>query len=182
MTAIPFRQSRAFIRGREAEQRVAAWLQGRGWYIIPSYDYSGEHGDKAPKIQGAAEGIVLPDLGIARAGQMKWAEVKAKAGPTFTVTTHTYDHGIGYRKWQHYRRVQQETGCHVWLFIVEECTQLLLAESLDKLGDGRLYDDNKMDPGGMVFWPRLVFGSKLLLAAIPGLFDPAVPVAFEVEP
>jgi hypothetical protein len=180
--ATKFRESAEFLRGRDAEQLVAAYLQGRGWYIIPSYDYSGEHGDKAPTIQGAHDGIVLPDLGIAKAGMMKWAEVKAKGGPTFTLKTKTYDHGIGYRKWCHYLRVQQETGCHVWLFIIEECSQILLAESLDVLGDGRRYDDNKMDKGGMVFWPRESFSCRVMLDAIPGLFDPKKPLPFESQP
>ena len=88
--------------------------------MIPCYDYSGEGGNKAPRIQGQSDGIILPDLDIARSGSRKWAEVKAKYGPTWTVKTHTYDHGIGYRKWQHYRRIERETGCHVWLFIIEE--------------------------------------------------------------
>src|ERR1700686_3532637 len=130
----PFRDRPEYLRGREAEQMVAGILQRRGWFVIPSYDYSGEHGDKAPKIQGAHEGIVLPDLGVAGKGIMKWAEVKAKAHADFTLLTHTYDHGIGLRKWAHYRRVQRETGCQVWLFLFEEDRQLLLIESLDRLG------------------------------------------------
>lgn len=154
-------------------------LQGRRWYIIPSYDYSGPDGDRAPKIQGAHDGIVLPDLGIAQAGNMKWAEVKAKGRPTFTRKTGTYDHGIGYRKWCHYIRIQKETGVHVWLFIIEEDTQRLLAESLDVLGEGRRYDDNKMDLGGMVFWPREKFRCRIALDSIPGLFDPKKKLPFE---
>jgi hypothetical protein len=177
--AMPFRQSPEFLRGRDGEQKVAAWLQGRGWYIIPSYDYAGPDGEKAPKIQGAHEGIVLPDLGIAQAGRMRWAEVKAKGAPTFTLKTKTYDHGIGFRHWCHYLRVQKETGCHVWLFILEENSQQLLAESLDILGDGRVYDDNKMDPGGMVFWPRERFSNRVSLNSLPGLFDPKKKLSFE---
>ena len=177
--ATPFRQRAEFIRGRDAEQWVAGLLQKRGWYIIPSYDYSGEHGDKAPKIQGAKDGIVLPDLGMARSGILKWAEVKAKAHADFTLKTHTYDHGIGLRKWSHYKRVQRETGCQVWLFIIEEDRQLLLVESLDRLGVGRPYNGDKMDYGGMVFWPRTTFSTRIAIDEIPGLFDPRKPLSFE---
>lgn len=177
--ATPFRQSPEFIRGRKAEQLVAEFLQRRGWYIIPSYDYSGEDGNKAPVIQGAHDGIVMPDLGIAKKGVLKWAEVKAKGHADFTLITHTYDHGIGFRSWCHYQRAQKETGCHVWLFIIEEDTQILLAESLDVLGVGRRYDGDKMDPGGIVFWPRTAFRCRLTLHAIPGLFDHKEPLPFE---
>jgi hypothetical protein len=175
----PFRQSSAFLRGREAEQRVAVFLQRRGWYVIPTYDYSGEDGNKAPKIQGSSDGFVIPDLDIAKAGSRKWAEVKAKAGPSFTCKTQSEDHGIGYRKWLHYKRCQRETGCHVWLFIIEESTQILLAESLDVLGDGRLYSGDKMDKGGMVFWPREAFRCRVQLNSLPGLFDTKAPLPFE---
>lgn len=175
---LPFRLRPEFLRGREGEQRVAAWLQARGWYIIPAYDYGGPDGDFAPKLQGSHDGIVLPDLGMTRNGQLKWAEVKAKWAPTFTVKTQTVDHGIGYRSWRHYLRFQLETGCHVWLFILEESTQTLLAESLEQLGEGRHYDGDEMDPGGMVFWQRDAFG-RYVLDTLPGLFDASIPLAFE---
>lgn len=178
--ANPLRHTPEFLRGREGEQRIAEFLKQRGWYIIPSYDYSGPDGDKAPKIQGAHEGIVLPDLGIARSGRLKWAEVKTKHAPTFTIQTHTTDHGIGYRNWLHYRRCQQETGAHVWLFILEECSQEILFQSLDVLGRGRVYTGDRMDRGGMMFWQRDAF-MKCVLDALPGLFDEAGPLGFEID-
>jgi hypothetical protein len=174
-----FRERAEFLRGRVAEQIVATFLQQRGWYIIPSYDYSGEDGNKAPRIQGLYNGFVLPDLDIAKVGHRKWAEVKAKGRPTFTRITQTYDHGIGYRKWNHYRQIQQLTGCHVWLFIIEENSQLLLAESLDVLSVGRRYEGDDMDPGGMMFWPRTAFNCRVALNALPGLFDDHKLLTFE---
>lgn len=173
----PFRERAEFLRGRAAEQRIAAWLKANGWFIIPAYDYSGPDGDKAPIFQGATEGIVLPDLGIARAGLMKWAEVKAKKGPSYTVITGENVHGIGLLKWRHYLRCQRETGAHVLLFIWEECKQTLLVQSLDVLGDGRIYKGDRMDKGGMVFWPRDRF-DPFVIDELPGLFDPGLPLPF----
>ena len=53
-------------------------LQARGWHVIPSYDYSGEDGCKAPRMQGVDSWFTLPDLDIARNGKRFWVEVKAK--------------------------------------------------------------------------------------------------------
>lgn len=177
--AVAFRESPEFLRGRDAEQRVARVFQQRGWFVIPSYDYCGEDGNKAPKAQGVSDGIILPDLGIAQRGIMKWVEVKAKSCPTFTIKAHSYDHGIGLRKWTHYKRCQHETGCHVFLCIIEENSQMLLLERLDTLGEGRTYTGNKMDAGGMIFWPRLKFGIRIKLDSIPGLFDEKKKLPFE---
>jgi hypothetical protein len=159
-----------FLRGRVAEEFVAGLLRSRGWYVIPSALYAGPDGNGAPLARDSDSAIVLPDLDVARHGTRRWAEVKAKAAPTFTRKTFTYDHGIGLRKWIHYRRIERETGAHVWLFIIEECRQVLLFESLDRLGDGRRYTGEEMDPGGMMFWPRTLF-QKMLLNALPGFED-----------
>lgn len=183
MTA--FQESAPYLRGRAGELRVAAFLQSRGWYILPGSDYSGPAGGSAPQIRGAQEGIVLPDLAIAKKGLLMWAEVKAKKEPTYTILTGTDDHGIARDKCRQYLRCQQETGAHVWLFILEEVSQTLLFQSLDELRKAsnvsHVYEGDAMDRGGMVFWPRSVF-QKLVLNEIPGLFDVAIPLAFEVPP
>ena len=183
MTA--FHESPAFLRGREGELRVAALLQSRGWFILPSCDYSGPAGDRAPKIHGIQEGIVLPDLQIAKKGMLLLAEVKAKKEPTFTILTGTYDHGISRRLCRQYLRCQEEMGAHVWLFILEEKSQMLLFQSIDELRKSsnvsHIYEGDVMDEGGMVFWPRDVF-QKIVINEIPGLFDVTIPLAFELPP
>lgn len=177
-----FHNSEPYLRGREAELRVAAWLQNRGFYILPSCDYSGPEGDHAPKIHGTKEGLILPDLAIAKKGRLKWAEVKAKYEPTYSRCTGTYDHGISRRLCNHYLRVQEETGAPVWVFIVEEKTQTLLFQSIDELRKaeniGHKYFGDVMDHGGMVFWPRTIF-HPWILSEMLGLFDIDIPLAFE---
>lgn len=182
-----FRQRPEFLRGRAAEQLIVRWLKPFGYFIIPAYDYSGPNGDRAPIFQGVNEGIVLPDIGMAKLGLMKWAEVKAKKEPTWSKCTQTLDHGIGLRKWGHYLRCQKETGAHVLLFIWEECKQTLLVQSLDALGApppfpgdpelGHIHAGGGMDRGGMVFWPRKRF-DPFVIDELPGLFDPSRPLPF----
>lgn len=153
-----FRDRPEFLRGRSGERAVADWLQDRGWWIVPSYDYSGEEDNKAPRLQGAACGLVIPDLDISKQGKRLWAEVKTKAAATFYRKLNRDEHGINRRLWRHYHQVQDITGTHVWIFVVEESTQMLLAEALDVLDqDMREYNGDKMGRGGMVFWPRASF-------------------------
>ncbi len=149
-----FRERPEFLRGRAGEQRVATWLQGRGWYVIPSYDYSGESGDKAPRLIGADEAFPLPDLDIAKGGQRRWAEVKTKYAATFTRKTQTYDHGINYRHFEAYLRVQEETGSECWIMIYEESTGCLIGRPLSELGLPRRATSLGIP---MAYWPRTSF-------------------------
>lgn len=143
-----------FIRGRAGEMTVAKLLRERGWYVVPSYDYSGANGDKAPKLTGLRDGFAIPDLDVARDGKRIWVEVKVKAGPTYHRITQVYEHGISLRLFGHYRRVEAITGCVVWLFILEEDSMLLRIASLQSLGDPRTYDGKRMGRDGMAFWPQ----------------------------
>ena len=134
---------------------VAALLQEAGWYVVPSYDYAGDEKDKAPKLQGNKYSFVIPDLDISRAGNRLWAEVKTKREPTEHRVTKRVEHGIPLRHFQHYQRVQEITGCPVWLFVVEESSGDVLCGKLDELTkNGREYNGNKMSNGGMIFFLR----------------------------
>lgn len=151
-----FRETPEFKRGRQGEQLVAAWLQSRGWWIIPSYDYNGGGEEKAPRLQGARKGLVIPDLDISKNRTRLWAEVKTKSAATFYRKLARDEHGIAMRLWEHYHEVQKITGCQVWIFIVEESTKTLLAESLDVL-DLEMRESHSESMGAMIFWPRASF-------------------------
>lgn len=146
-----------FERGRAGEQAVAKWLQERGWFVVPSYDYSGADGDKPPRLQGLESRYAIPDLDIARAGLRIWAEVKVKGTPSWHRVTQVWEHGISRRLHQNYCEVQRITGTPVWIFVLEERDDVLIAQSLDLLGAPRVYDGSKMGRDGMSFWPRQRF-------------------------
>ena len=149
-----FRQRPEFRRGRAGEQIVAEWLKRRDCYVIPSYDYGGEDGDKAPKLQGLWTGYPVPDLDVCRNGNRFWVEVKTKREATFTRITGTYDHGINFRLVQHYRTVQAISGCPCWIFIYEEVSSWLLGQLLDILGEPRTATSLGTR---MAYWPRASF-------------------------
>ena len=187
-----FRESPQFQRGQAAERQVAAILRGRDYYVIQSSDYSGPPTDEhAPRASSETHRLILPDLDVARRGQRLWAEVKGKTQPTFTHSTRSSDHGIGLRHYQAYRQMQQEFGCFVLIFIVEFRSELVLLESLDDLGGPsdacrhrgpyRTYTGPFMDSGGMIFWPRTAFRTRIQFNELPGLFDSRIPLPFEQE-
>jgi len=152
------RDTETWRKGRTGEKLVAELLQRQGWYVIPSYDYSGEDGNKAPKLQGLSKAFPVPDLDVSKKGIRRWAEVKTKAAATYTRITQRYEHGIPKRHFNAYRQVQDITGCEVWLFVLEENTGEVLCASLDELDKyKRVYDGSKMSWGGMVFFPRDIF-------------------------
>jgi hypothetical protein len=116
---LAFRETPEFILGRTGEKLVAEELKRLGWYVIPSYDYSGDDKDKAPRLQGLSNSFVIPDLDIAKDGIRRWVEVKTKTSATWTYMTQRYEHGIPKRHWDSYFSVQRESGCSVWLAIYE---------------------------------------------------------------
>jgi hypothetical protein len=124
-----------FQRGRAGELAVAAWLKQQGCYVIPSYDYSGEDGNKAPRLEGLWSGHPAPDLDVARNGNRFWVEVKTKERPVEYRKTGELRHGINLELLEHYETVQTISGCPCWLFIYEEDSRWLLGQLLDKLGE-----------------------------------------------
>ncbi len=141
--------------GRSAERLVAELLQHRfGCHVVPIYDYNAQ--DKAPKLQGALRGYVVPDLDVSKDGERSWVEVKAKNNQgSLTRSTGRVEHGFSWRLFQHYQAVQRITGTPVFVVTLETATGDLLYQSLDVLDTvKRIYDGDKMDRGGTVFFPR----------------------------
>ena len=149
---------------RHTERGVSEWLQSRGWYVLPTYDYSGLAENKAPKMHGRDDSLVIPDLDICKGGERRWAEVKYKDQSTYHRKTGTVEHGISARLLSHYRAVQSSSGCDVWVLVIEaanetaphhvEESRVLLGAPLSELGDPRVYGGYKMGRSGMAFWPR----------------------------
>jgi hypothetical protein len=163
-----FTQRPEFLRGRAAEQRVARWLQERGWFIIPSYDYSGEDGEKAPRLQGLVAGHAVPDLDAARDGSRKWVEVKAKTQANVWRdrqawgTPNVPEHGINYSNYLDYLEVKRITGDEVWIAIYEEDTGILLMAEINALGAPRI---GSWLGKKIANWPRARFAEMAAFTA-----------------
>lgn len=145
------RETRAFRFGQIGERLVVRWIKAHGFLVIPSYDYSGEGGDKAPRLKGISSEYAIPDLDVALGGKRFWIEVKAKTEASWTHLTQRYEHGFSGRLYKDYLRVAEETGTPVLLFIVERKTSDLLTQNLAALGEPRM---SAIYGQGMVYWPR----------------------------
>lgn len=139
---------------------VAEFLKKRGWLIIPSYDYSGDDGNKAPRLQGLRQSFVIPDLDTCRGGKRKWVEVKTKANAEWGKIAKCMEHGINLRHWNDYWRIQELTGCSVFLSIYEEKTGDVLISSIDNIQRHGTHTNKMWQKGryvDMIYFARACF-------------------------
>lgn len=151
-----FRDNPQFKRGEEFERALSSYLQSRGWGVLPVYDYSGAE-DKAPAMHvGAQDGLILPDLFVARAGVSHWCEAKRKTRADFTRVTQRLETGLPLRLYKHYGHVKERSGIDVWLFFGHEQEDAVRFTEIDALKP-RLYHGHGMSYGGMAFfaWDEL---------------------------
>lgn len=152
---IPFNETAIYKRGRNGEEVVAQLLMENGWHIIPSYDFTGDDANKAPRLKGKGSHFAIPDLDISRDGERLWAEVKTKEKPDWYRKGQAWVHGMSLRLWNGYKRVQEITGTPVWIYVYEEESGWVIRQLLDRLAIGaREYIGTKMGQDGMVFFER----------------------------
>jgi len=123
----------SIARGRIAEHIVARWLRDRGWSIVPSYDYTGSDGGKAPRMTGRDRSHVIPDLDVARSGTRMWCEVKAYQRAVINRQHQLLVHGIKGAHYHDYLSVERETGTRVYIMIIELDSGVLLGAPLATL-------------------------------------------------
>jgi hypothetical protein len=132
-TAVTFEETLA--RGRLGERLVVDFLKREGCGVIPSYEYSGPDGDKAPRLMvHGAPGFIVPDIDVCKAGQRFWVEVKTYRGPATNKRRECLVHAIPRRLVEHYRAVQELTGTPVVVLVLEVCSGALLTRRLDHPG------------------------------------------------
>jgi hypothetical protein len=146
----------ALAAARVWEARMATWLRSHGYLILPTYDYTGIGGDKAPRLEAerATDSLVLPDLLVAKGGRSFFVEVKVKARADWTRVSEQLETGLDGRLWSHYLRVEEATGLPVWLAFLHQKEGLVLCNSLAELRPlARSYDGGRMGRKEMVFFP-----------------------------
>ena len=62
------------------ERALAKWARGRGWYVLPTDEFSGKGDGKTPKLLAppGRESLIMPDLLGFREGVSQWLECKWK--------------------------------------------------------------------------------------------------------
>lgn len=140
---------------REWEKALSRWIRGRGWYVLPTYDYSGKGDDKAPKLYAphGLESLVLPDLQCFRLGSQQWLECKWKHRSTFYEKGGYRSTGICRRLYRHYRQVQDATGAVVVVCFIHEHEKEMRGAPLSLLDDRSYsHESSRLGRHGMRFW------------------------------
>lgn len=164
-----FYSSKSFSKGYRAETILAQVLRADGYYVVILADNQERGQNGAPGARNGDQFITLPDFQILKRGHIAYAEIKFKSEATWTRTLQQEDHGIGLLKWKMYQRIERESGLPVYLFIYEGDSGAVLYNRLQNLAKvARFSDTDKMDRGGMVFFPRASFGLWGHIAVLKG--------------
>jgi hypothetical protein len=140
---------------RVAEIRVSDFLRERGWWVLPTYDFSGVGDNKAPKLMAPAgkSDLVMPDLQCFKDGKPRWFEVKRKSNADqyriggYLVT------GIDHGHYVQYKQVEKVTDSQVVLVFVHEKEQEVRGATLSWLdANARSHYSDRMGRYGMDFW------------------------------
>lgn len=141
---------------REWEKALASWVRGRGWHVLPTYDFSGKQDDKAPKLLGPSSSIdlVMPDLQCFRNGEVRWLECKWKSHADYNRKRGWHVTGISLRLVEHYQKVTEITGADVFLLFLHEKEGEVRGGRMRELESARSHDYTGPAMGrfGMRFW------------------------------
>ena len=105
--------------GRIGERLVVDWLQANGYGVIPSYEYTGKDGAKAPRLMFQDRGLVIPDIDACKSARRSWLEIKTYHGPATNARRSVLVHGIPARLARDYAAVERETGTPVFILVLE---------------------------------------------------------------
>jgi hypothetical protein len=114
-----FSQSAAYQFGLEGELTFERMARALGLHTIAQYDYIDNGEPKGPRMHGRLENYVLPDFDVLGNGARLYAEVKRKSVPTWHRNSKQWQHGISYRHYQHYLKVEEISGTPVFLVVIE---------------------------------------------------------------
>lgn len=129
--------------GQAGESAIARWLIGRGCTVLPAYEIEISRG-KGPRVYSSEGPLVSPDLGVIKDGAFSWVEAKHKTvfswrrcapGPR-------WETGVDLIHWTDYCRVEEVSGCPVWLLFLHR-------ESQPWSGDAPYLPDGATCPTGL---------------------------------
>lgn len=162
--AAPLKFSEQLKRGQIGEGRIAAWLRGRGWSVLPVYDIEIDTG-KGPRVFTPDAQLIAPDILAFRAGDILWIEAKRKSVFTWHRITSRWVTGIDLHHYSQYLKVADLVEWPVWLLFLHEnsshpsrpnepwpCPTGLFGGSLKKLAKNENHRHENWGRSGMVYW------------------------------
>ena len=147
--------------GQVGESRIAQWLKGRGYSILPVYEIEIQSG-KGPRLFTPVKNIVAPDMLIFRSSQTLWIEAKHKTAFTWYRIKQRWETGIDLRHYLDYCEIEDTSQFRVWLMFLHEGGQAkdsppdspsgLYANSLKFLRENESHRSDNWGKSGMVYW------------------------------
>lgn len=165
-------------RSREFEAAMTVYLQGRGYYTLATYDYSGKADDKAPRLLAVNRGLVIPDvLSFHKDKPGAWFEIKVKTHADMHRKTGTLVTGLATRHLKAYREVKMLTSMNVWIVFIHEKEDIVKVGEIDTLPLSHQYAGDLMDRGGTTFFQFDKLQPILTTAKLRGLIPPSMRAA-----
>ena len=118
--------------GEKGQDLVSAALRADGWLVMPIHQIP-PHDGHGPRLEGAGEGITLPDFRATKLGYSLALDVKTKAEPTMGRLTEVPEHGIDRPCWEAMREYERRTEEAVFLVVVEWSSGEILAARISHL-------------------------------------------------
>lgn len=158
--------------GRDGARLIEQWFRSHRFLVHVACDHDDDDAAGAPALESDDAFIALPDLDVAGGGSRRYVEVKTKSKALWVRIRERYEHGISARQLRNYWRVQQETGCDVWICIYQLDAGAVLLAKLDDLAHCEWhYGDMKkgiVREGRMVNFPKSAFTQVARICSVDG--------------
>lgn len=128
----------AVQHARGYEKALDKYIRNRfGGRTLATYDYNGLGEDKPPKLYGEDQDLIVPDFLWFGQKTSRWIECKWKTGasPRPDRKSGEIVTGFNLRHWEHYNKVQKETGIEVVIIFIHQREAECLFSTLAELRD-----------------------------------------------
>jgi len=109
--------SKSLKYGQIGEGRIANWLRGKGYSVLPVYDVQINSG-KGPQLFTPTESLVAPDMQIYREKDVLWVEAKRKTAFAWHRITRSWTTGIDLRHYKDYCKIDTESPFRVYMLFL----------------------------------------------------------------
>ena len=103
--------------GKVGEGKVARWLIGKGYTVLPVYEKE-LHTGKGPVVYSLLGCFIAPDMLVYCGDNIKWVEAKTKSSFTWHRHSRTWVTGIDMRHYQDYLKLVVSSPWPIWLLFL----------------------------------------------------------------
>jgi len=153
--------SRQLSIGKVGESRIAQWMNGRGWSVLPVYEIEINTG-KGPRLFAPQAQLIAPDMFVFNGQDAYWLEAKYKTAFSWHRITSRWVTGIDLKHYHDYCIIDDSAQFPVWLMFLQCGEQAkdspavspsgLYGNTLSYLRQNENHRHQNWGRGGMVYW------------------------------